>query len=77
MRGRTFALLRMMMQGSQPIGGALGGFLLPVVGIGAMIAVSATMVSGASMAASRVRELRLAGAPPEPANTRAARAAVE
>jgi hypothetical protein len=77
MRGRTFALLRMMMQGSQPIGGALGGFLLPVVGIGAMIAVSATMVSGASMVASRVRELRLAGAPPEPANTRAARAAVE
>jgi MFS family permease len=77
MRGRTFALLRMMMQGSQPIGGALGGFLLPVVGIGAMIAVSATMVSGASIVASRVRELRLAGAPPEPANTRAARATVE
>lgn len=66
MRGRTFALLRMLMQGSQPIGGALGGFLLPIVGVGAMIGLSATMVSGASILAARVVELRIAGPVPEP-----------
>lgn len=68
MRGRTFALLRMMMQGSQPLGGLLGGFLLPFVGVAAMIGISASLISGASAAASRVRALRVAGpvAAPDP-----------
>jgi MFS family permease len=77
MRGRTFALLRMMMQGSQPMGGALGGFLLPVVGAGAMICLSAVMLSGASLLASRVRELRVAGPSPASASAAAAPAVAE
>ena len=68
MRGRTFALLRMLMQGTQPLGGALGGFLLPLVGVGAMIGLSAALISGASAAASRVHELRVAGPVAAPAD---------
>ncbi len=77
LRGRTFSLLRMMMQGSQPLGGALAGFLLPVVGASAMIGFSAFMVSGASSIAARVRELRIAGPPPKPPVPGAAPAIVE
>jgi MFS family permease len=66
MRGRTFALLRMMMQGSQPLGGALGGFLLPAVGISAMIGLTTAVISGASAVAFRVRALRFAGPPTPP-----------
>ncbi len=65
MRGRTFALLRMMMQGSQPLGGAFGGFLLPVLGISTMIGLTTVVISGASAVAFRVRALRFAG-PPTP-----------
>ncbi len=65
LRGRTFALLRMLMQGTIPVGGAMAGFLLPVVGIGAIIGCSSTVMMSASAAASRVGELRSAGPPPE------------
>lgn len=57
LRGRTFALLRTLMQGTFPIGGALAGFLIPVLGIPAMIALSAVIIGSPGLAGLRVREL--------------------
>jgi MFS family permease len=65
LRGRTFALLRTIMQGGNPIGGALGGLLLPGLGLAAMIALSALVVGLPGALGSRVRDLRAAGAPVE------------
>ena len=39
LRGRTFALLRMLMQSGNPIGGALAGLALPLLGLSATISV--------------------------------------
>lgn len=68
LRGRAFALLRTIMQAGTPVGGALGGVLLPVLGIPAMIAVGALLAGTPGAIGYRVRELRHAGAPaaPEP-----------
>jgi MFS family permease len=63
-RGRTFALLRTMMQGTTPIGGALAGALLPIVGIPAMIALTAFCAGAPGLIGARVATLRAAGAPP-------------
>ncbi len=63
MRGRAFALLRMLMQSGRPIGGALSGFLVPVAGIAATIALvgGATVVAG--IAGLLTKPLREAGRP--------------
>jgi MFS family permease len=61
MRGRAFALLRTLMQGATPLGGALAGFLLPIAGISIMIIVSALMVGLPGAVGTQVRELRQAG----------------
>jgi MFS family permease len=61
LRGRSFALLRMLMQSGNPIGGALAGLLLPALGLGAMIGLSAVVVGVPGLIGYRVRELRLAG----------------
>jgi predicted MFS family arabinose efflux permease len=61
LRGRTFALLRTIMQGGNPIGGALGGLLLPGLGLGALIVLSAAVVGVPGALGSRVRALRGAG----------------
>jgi hypothetical protein len=61
LRGRTFALLRMLMQSGNPIGGGLAGVLLPAVGLTAVIAVSAGLVGLPGLLGSRVKELRLGG----------------
>jgi MFS family permease len=58
LRGRTFALLRMLMQSANPLGGLLAGPLLPLVGIRAAIALSAGFVGLPGLAGSQVRELR-------------------
>jgi MFS family permease len=58
LRGRTFALLRMLMQGANPVGGLLAGPLLPLVGIRAAIALSAGFVGVPGALGSRVRALR-------------------
>ena len=58
LRGRTFALLRTMMQGGGPLGGALGGVLLPLLGIPAMIVLAAAVVGLPGLIGSRVGELR-------------------
>jgi MFS family permease len=66
LRGRSFALLRTIMQGGNPIGGALAGLLLPLLGIPAMIALSAALVGGPGLLGARSADLRAAGSPPSP-----------
>jgi hypothetical protein len=63
LRGRTFALLRMLMQGTNPIGGAFAAALLPIVGIPTMIAFSALCAGTPGLIGYRVTALRTAGAP--------------
>lgn len=58
LRGRTFALLRTLMQGGNPIGGALGGWLLPLFGVPIMILVSALLVSLPGVVGLGVKALR-------------------
>ncbi|MGI8857313.1 MAG: MFS transporter [Thermomicrobiales bacterium] len=58
LRGRAFALLRTLMQSGTPIGGALGGILLPLIGIPAMIALSACIVGAPGVIGVQVRALR-------------------
>lgn len=65
MRGRTFALLRMIMQGGNPIGGALGGGLAGVVAIPTLVATSALLILAPALAGYAVRDLRVAGGPDE------------
>lgn len=61
LRGRTFALLRTLMQGTTPLGGVAAGFLLPVIGIASMIGLSAALIGAPGLAGLRVRELSQAG----------------
>lgn len=61
MRGRVFALLRTLMQGATPLGGALGGFLLPLLGIPIMVILSALLIGLPGLAGMQVHELRRAG----------------
>jgi MFS family permease len=61
LRGRTFALLRMLMQSGNPIGGALGGWLLPLLGIPFMIGVSSVLAGLPGLLGYGVRALRMAG----------------
>lgn len=72
LRGRTFALLRMLMQGTNPLGGAAAGVLTPVLGIAAVIGLSALVVGLPGVAGYRVADLRLAGRPGDAPNTAAA-----
>ncbi len=57
-RGRTFALLRMMIQSTNLLGGIVAGFVLPVIGMTAMIAVSALVITVPALLGGRVRALR-------------------
>jgi hypothetical protein len=61
LRGRTFALLRMLMQSGNPIGGALAGALLPALGIPTMIALSAIVAGLPGLLGYKVGALRLRG----------------
>jgi MFS family permease len=61
LRGRTFALLRTLMQGGGPLGGATAGVLLPLMGIPVMIVLSALVVGIPGLVGYRVRGLRTAG----------------
>lgn len=60
LRGRTFALLRTLMQGAQPAGGLLGGALLPLWGLAAVIGASAAVLGVPGAIGYTVRELRSA-----------------
>jgi hypothetical protein len=57
LRGRTFALLRTLMQSASPVGGIVAGFLLPVVGIPAMISLSAALIGTPGLLGYRVKDL--------------------
>ena len=61
LRGHTFALLRTLMQGATPLGGALAGFLLPLMGIQMMIALSSLVIGAPGLAGIRTDALRQAG----------------
>ena len=61
LRGRTFALLRTLMQGATPLGGALAGFLLPVLGIQVIVGLSSLVVGSPGLAGLQVKELVSAG----------------
>jgi MFS family permease len=59
LRGRTFALLRTLMQGASPVGGIIAGYFLPVVGIPAMIGLSAVLIGTPGLWGYRGKNLRL------------------
>ena len=59
-RGRTFALLRMLMQSTNPVGGLLAGFLVPAIGMAWVIAISAAAIGLPGAVGYRVGALRRA-----------------
>ena len=61
LRGRTFALLRMLMQGTGPLGGASAGFLLPLLGVRMMIGATGLITGFPGLVGSQVSELRDGG----------------
>lgn len=60
LRGRTFALLRTLMIGALPLGGLLGGAVLPVIGMTAMIGLSSAVHITSALLGSQVKALRRA-----------------
>ncbi|HLF02414.1 MAG TPA: MFS transporter, partial [Anaerolineales bacterium] len=58
LRGRTFALLRMLMQSGGPVGSAVGGLALPLVGLPVMILASALVIGLPGAIGVQVSELR-------------------
>jgi MFS family permease len=65
LRGRTFALLRTLMQGTNPLGGLLAGLLLPLLGLSTIIGLSTAVISLPALLGYGVKELRLADKPAE------------
>ena len=63
LRGRTFALLRLLMQSGGPLGGLAAGWLLPSLGLPAMVALSALGGGLPGLLGFRVKALRAAGGP--------------
>lgn len=57
LRGRTFALLRMLMQGALPLGGVAAGFILPLVAMSTMIGLSAAVIGLPGLVGTRVSAL--------------------
>lgn len=64
LRGRTFALLRTLMQGTIPAGGAAAGYLLPLIGVPALMLAAAMFVGGPGALGILVAPLRRAGHEP-------------
>ena len=58
LRGRTFALLRMLMQSTNPAGGMIGGFLLPLLSFPLLISFSVLIIAIPGMFGLGVRQLR-------------------
>jgi len=57
LHGRSFALLRTLMQASSPAFSGIGGVLLPAVGLTAMLALSAGLIGGPGLIGTQVRAL--------------------
>ena len=72
LRGRVFALIRLSIQGFGPVGSAIAGFLLPVLGMGTMILLSAGAIGLPGLAGMAVGPLRRAHGPAPAAATAAA-----
>ena len=58
LRGRTFALLRTLMQGTGPLASALAGVLLPALGLAAMMGASALLIGVPGIVGTQVKALR-------------------
>jgi MFS family permease len=58
LRGRVFALLRTLMQSTNPIGGMIGGFFLPFLGMLGMLLVSAFSLGFPAVLGAFVKDLR-------------------
>ncbi|MGZ3581222.1 MAG: MFS transporter [Ktedonobacterales bacterium] len=58
LRGRTFALLRTLMQGTGPLASALAGVLLPILGLMAMVGASVLLVGVPGLVGTQVKALR-------------------
>jgi MFS family permease len=71
LHGRSFALLRTLMQSSAPAFSAIGGVLLPVVGVAGMIGLSAGLVGVPGAIGIQVRDLTGAGMVPAPSADKA------
>lgn len=54
LRGRTFALLRTLMQGGGPLGGVLGGAAVPALGLAAALGLALLLVGGPGVIGVRV-----------------------
>jgi MFS family permease len=65
LRGRSFALLRMLMQGGNPLGGAAAGTAHPILGLSALLVGAALLAGMPGVAGLGVRALRSAGDPRE------------
>ena len=61
LRGRAFALIRTLIQSGNPIGGAIGGALLPAIGLTAMIALSALFAGLPAVIGYQIKDLREGG----------------
>lgn len=57
LRGRSFALLRTLMQSSTPAFSAIGGALFGLIGLRALIALSVGMITVPGLIGTRSREL--------------------
>lgn len=60
LRGRTFAFLRTLMQGTNPLGGAAAGAILPLLNIPIMVMISAVLIGIPGLLGYRVGALRKA-----------------
>lgn len=58
LRGRTFALLRMIMMSGNPLGGLIGGYVLPLTGVIYAILTSSISLTLPGILGSTVKELR-------------------
>ena len=63
LRGRVFALIRLSIQGFGPVGSALAGFLLPVLGMASAIMLSAAAIGLPGLAGVAIAPLRRAHGP--------------
>lgn len=63
MHGRTFALLRTLMQAGRPIGGAIAGLVIDPTALGLAILLSAALIGMPGLVGFAVRDLRAARPP--------------
>jgi len=63
MHGRTFALLRTLMQAGRPIGGAIAGLVIDPTALGLAILLSAALIGVPGLVGFAVRDLRAARPP--------------